>query len=465
MHSWAVLPASLDSGDALTNQLTLKPAQVKSPYTFVLPRPAIKELIRQEDGTVWVPRAWGVDYLDRQGLTVTDERTLLDPVDFQATMELRETQRAVVDQTLKALRNDRYAGGATVEGVPGSGKTVVCLKVASELRQPTLVVVHTTGLLKQWQKRIKKFTDLADNQIGVIKGAKSKPKPGAIVTVAMLQTLCSPSFPIGTWRDRFGTLIFDECDLFPTEVFRTVLSLFAARYRVACTATLKRRDGLHQLLAWHVGGVTGKMLKPEAIPKICRVNHKMFVNTSRFSWRNPKGEVRVSLARMLQVLAADPSRNEKLVRALIASRKRDRITIGLSHHKDHLATVAAGLRKEGYAPAFFTGDQKEEELEFAITQPLILGTYAMMGRGIDIEQIETIGLLLPLADVQQPVGRVLRSFPGKKTPIVIDVVDTMVDINADEDEDADELPPTQRMWRGREGWYNKIGAEIVIWKP
>ena len=189
MHAWAVLPRTLDTGDRLTQQLTLQPTQAKSPYTFVVPRPAVKELIRQEDGSVWVPRAWGVDYLDRQGVTISDLRVVLPPVNFRANVKLRHTQHGVVLQTLQALRNDRYAGGAVIEGVPGSGKTIVCLKIAAELEQPALVVVHTVELLRQWQERIKEFTDLTDDDIGTIHGAKFKLK-GKSFRLAMLQTLC-----------------------------------------------------------------------------------------------------------------------------------------------------------------------------------------------------------------------------------------------------------------------------------
>ena len=228
--------------------------------------------------------------------------------------------------------------------------------------------------------------------------------------------------------------------------------MFPARYRIACTATLKRRDGMHQLLEWHVGGVTGSMLTPEVIPKVFRINHTAQVNVSRFQWRDGKGDQRISLARMLQELARDTSRNEKLVRAITTCRKRDRITIVLSHHKDHLATLASMLRKEGHQPAMFTGDEKKAELEFARQQPLILGTYTMLGRGIDIKQIEAVVLALPIADPRQAVGRILRSHPGKQVPAVLDFVDT-------------NLPATQRMARSRESWYRKIGAPIATWNP
>jgi len=450
MHAWAVLPPTLDTGETLTRQLTLLPSQAKSPYTFVVPRPPVKELIRQEDGSVWVPRAWGVNYLDRQGLTIADQRRVCEPVNFRATLSLRHTQHGVVLQTLQALRNDRYAGGAVIEGVPGSGKTVVCLKIAAEIAQPTLVVVHTTELLRQWQERIREFMDLDDKQIGTVQGAKVKVE-GKVISVAMLQTLCKRAWP-EDWLNSFGMLILDECDLFPTDVFRQVLSMFPARYRLACTATLKRRDGMHQLLEWHIGGVTGQMLKPEVIPKVFLIPHTARVNVARFSWRDPKGEERLSLARMLQQLANDFTRNEKLCRAIASCRERNRITIVLSHHKEHLATLAAQLRKMGYPPAMFTGDEKKEELAAARKSPLILGTYAMMGRGVDIPQIEAVVLALPLADVRQAVGRILRAFPGKQTPVVLDVVD-------------ENIPATKRMSRARHRWYRGIGAPVAGWNP
>ena len=54
---------------------------------------------------------------------------------------------------------------------------------------------------------------------------------------------------------------------------------------------------------------------------------------------------------------------------------------------------------------------------------MIFGTYSMASEGLDLPALDTIVFATPKCDVEQAIGRILRSCYGKKTPVVIDLVD------------------------------------------
>jgi len=55
-------------------------------------------------------------------------------------------------------------------------------------------------------------------------------------------------------------------------------------------------------------------------------------------------------------------------------------------------------------------------------------TYAMTAEATDNPKLDTAVLATPRANILQPVGRILREHPGKKEPVVLDLVDTCAHI-------------------------------------
>lgn len=51
---------------------------------------------------------------------------------------------------------------------PGSGKTIVALKIISDKQQPALIIVHRKQLVEQWTERVETFLGIPKNEIGKI---------------------------------------------------------------------------------------------------------------------------------------------------------------------------------------------------------------------------------------------------------------------------------------------------------
>lgn len=170
-----------------------------------------------------------------------DEREKKTPVLFSFNTQLREHQKVAIEVAAK-----KDIG--VIVAPPGSGKTIVGLKIISEKKQPALIIVHRKQLVTQWIERVETFLGIPKSEIGKIGYGNSK--LGKKVTIATIQSLSkeltkSQSESI---RTSFGTIIVDECHHIPAETFRNTIAQLQTRHLYGLTATAFRKynDGMHK---------------------------------------------------------------------------------------------------------------------------------------------------------------------------------------------------------------------------
>ena len=73
----------------------------------------------------------------------------------------------IVDKYMKKVRK-KHTGGGLLDLYCGAGKTVIGLNIISQLRKKTLIIVHKSFLMQQWEERIKEFLPTA--RVGKIQG-------------------------------------------------------------------------------------------------------------------------------------------------------------------------------------------------------------------------------------------------------------------------------------------------------
>ena len=98
----------------------------------------------------------------------------------------------------------------------------------------------------------------------------------------------------------------------------------------------------------------------------------------------------------------------------------------LSDRLDHLVALHGMLVEDnpGVNIVQVVGGTKAEHRDAAFSSAsVILSTYHYASEGIDIPRLDTLVLATPRGTIEQSVGRILRPFPGKKKPLVIDVKD------------------------------------------
>ena len=379
-----------------------------------------------------------IDYLKLSGLEYDDLVLDLPPMPHltDTTVKLRDYQKEALQKWLR-----------TKHGVlvlpTGAGKTVIGMKAIAALNVPTLVVVPTLELVKQWQRELKAKLGI---EVGTYSGEAHILKS---VTVATYDTAYLRAEELG---NKFLFLIFDEVHHLPSPGYATIAELFVAPYRLGLTATYEREDGRHHELERLVGGkvyeievdkLTGRHLAEYTTRKIVtdlteaeraeyEKHHAVFtefLKAKHLILKSPR-----DFQRFVMRTGRDPKAREALLArnrarriALNSHAKLEALSKILAEHSgertivftEHNSLVYA-ISKEFLIPAITHTTQKEERAE--ILDRFQTGTYntivtsKVLEEGIDVPEA-SVGVILSGSgskrEYKQRLGRILRKKDGK----------------------------------------------------
>lgn len=102
----------------------------------------------------------------------------------------------------------------------------------------TLILVHRTELLKQWQERLKVFLGVGKGNDWHNRGGKSKPT--GKIDIAVMQSL-SRKGEVNSLIENYGQIIVDECHHIGAISFDALLKQAKAKYVLGLTATPIRK--------------------------------------------------------------------------------------------------------------------------------------------------------------------------------------------------------------------------------
>ncbi|MDO8588715.1 MAG: DEAD/DEAH box helicase, partial [Armatimonadota bacterium] len=122
-----------------------------------------------------------LDVLERHDITaeLEDERHAGAPITASFRGELRRDQAAAFETML-------VHDIGILCAPPGFGKTATAAALIARRGVSTLVLVHRTELLRQWQEQLITFLDVSKGDVGVIGGGKRK--PSGHVDIAVMQS-------------------------------------------------------------------------------------------------------------------------------------------------------------------------------------------------------------------------------------------------------------------------------------
>lgn len=120
------------------------------------------------------------------------------------------------------------------------GKTVAAAALIARRGVNTLVLVHSTELLRQWQERLQTFLGCGKDMVGIIGGGKSRPT--GRIDIAVMQSLHRQGETNPIVENYGHVIIIDECHHLSAVSFEAILKRVRACYVLGFTATLVRRD-------------------------------------------------------------------------------------------------------------------------------------------------------------------------------------------------------------------------------
>jgi superfamily II DNA or RNA helicase len=405
--------------DELRKTLTVKP---QVPKVFVSNPNSVPryKVYGEASDCLYLPKHFGISKFGPPTSTTRDVPQTPDEF-WTFKGSLRDIQRPVVDAFLKPEPHDGILSLHT-----GGGKTVCALYIASQLKLPTLVIVHNSFLRDQWEERVKGF--LPNARIGRIQGDLCEIDDREII-IAMLQTLSMKTISILKFRP-LGLVIVDECHHIASEVFVQALPKVTSKYMLGLSATPSRKDGLMFVANWFLGPLlytsdTGD--KEDTGVHVEVYEYKNDDPVFNEILYNAQGVMFTSL--MINKLAECEDRTRWLVEILkdVLEETPHRQVLVLSdrvqHTKDILAALPEGLRSK--AAILSTDVKAVARAEFCATKTILIATYAMCKEGFDVPTLNTLVMATPRPDVDQIVGRILRVEKSARTaaPLILDLVD------------------------------------------
>lgn len=346
-----------------------------------------------------------------------DKRKKSEDIPFTFGTQLLDHQKTV----LSAVHKKDFG---VITAPPGSGKTIMGLKIIADKRQPSLIVVHRKQLLNQWMERIEAFLKIPKTEIGKI--GQGKAKIGKQVTVAMIQSL-SKKLDDPEISKTFKTIIIDECHHIPAKSYAATISKLYPYYQYGLTATPFRKNSNGKLIFAHLGeGIAN--IKPQDI-KTFKKARVIIRNTTLDVPFNSKTDTFETLSK---VLIHDSARNKSIVDDITLEVNSGKRVVLITERKEHITTLYQFL-KQKFEVIALSGDDSESDrnLKWKILKEgnyqILITTGQFFGEGTDLQNVTCLFLVYPFSfkgKLIQYIGRVQRS---EIAPLIYDYRDSKIE--------------------------------------
>jgi len=383
-------------------------------------------IYRENTAKIYVPRFYGIK---RYGLPDNSQLSEGEDIDIAFVKELRDYQTNVVNIYLKyvntpiSMKSEQCGNGGILELPCGYGKTVLSLKIIAELKKKTLILVHKEFLMNQWIERINEFMPSA--RIGKIQGSIYQVE-GMDIVIGMIQTLHSRDFPSEAFSP-FGLTIIDEVHRIGSEEFSKTLLKTLTPYMLGISATVERKDKLTKILYMFIGEKIYSVDRNDDDPVHIRsiefkTNDRIF-NETEYDFRgSPK------YSTMISKLCEYGPRSDFIVTVIhdLMKENEEKQIMVLAHNRALLTylydAIHHKISDDESMVGYYVGGMKEKDLKITESKKIVLATYAMAAEALDIKTLSTLVMASPKTDIEQSVGRILRT--RGQNPIVVDIVDS-----------------------------------------
>jgi superfamily II DNA or RNA helicase len=375
-----------------------------------------------------------------------DERYTGEPLDVNFVGTLRPDQEAAASAML-------HHDAGVLCAPTAFGKTVTAAALIARRGVNTLVLVHRTELLKQWQERLQAFLgvekSVGKGVIGTIGGGKAKPT--GKIDIAVMQSL-SRQGEVSPLVENYGHVIVDECHHVGAASFDAILKCSKAKFVLGLTATPIRRDGQQPIIFMQCGPIRHTAAKPVNAPHDLAVLPK-----SRFDRIDLPTDA--GIQDVFRHIANDKSRTAAIAIEAKAAFEEGRKVLVLTERTEHLDAIQLVLSEKGAAPLVLHGRMSKKQRSALITElqalppnapRILLATGKLVGEGFDHPPLNTLVLAMPVSwkgTLQQYAGRLHREHASKTDVRIIDFVDTG-------------HPALLRMWDKRQRGYKAMGYRM-----
>jgi superfamily II DNA or RNA helicase len=329
------------------------------------------------------------------------------------------------------------------------GKTVTSAAMIARRGVNTLVLVHRTELLKQWQERLQSFLDVGKGVVGTIGGGKSKPT--GKIDIAVMQSL-SRQGEVNPLVENYGQVIVDECHHVGAVSFDAILKRVKAKYVLGLTATPIRRDGQQPIIFMQCGPIRHTAVKPAGAP------HDLEV-VPHFLQKQIYLPQEAGIQDVFRHIADDQERTATIASAIESAFNQGRKVLALTERTEHLNAILAALADKVPPTYVLHGRMSKKQRAKLIAEldalspdspRILLATGKLVGEGFDHPPLNTLGA--GNANFMEGYVTAVRrpTAPEHATKTDVRIVD-FVDSGH---------PTLLRMWEKRQRGYRAMGYRM-----
>jgi superfamily II DNA or RNA helicase len=339
------------------------------------------------------------DYIDNRNFFLNEKDK-----HFTFAGDLRQEQQDVVDSFFKIGR----VRSGLFQAPCGWGKTYAACSLISQADMPTLIIVHTKLLFKQWQQELEKL--IPNSVIGSIGDGEFKVTN---LTVGIYKSVHNNMEQI---KNKFSLIFVDEAHLCPADLFSTTVNNINCKIKIAVTATPRRKDGKHIVLNdfFTPFRVVARDEKEHETPRIQVISTDVSFNViePKRDWSRQMNKVTQSKV-LLSLIAKEATQDIANGRCLLI----------LSERVDMLKTLQKMINKSVLLIGETGEEDRKDILKTAGSKYKAILSTKIFDEGISCHRLDTLYLTCPNNNpikLEQRIGRIIREHPDKKVPLIKD---------------------------------------------
>ena len=382
------------------------------------------------DDSIRIPRGMRRPLIDMIGSNI--DYTI---VDGRSNHEYSDVDSSIIQYRPyqeKAMHAMYQAEEGLLVAPAGSGKTVLGLSMVPLYGQPALWLTHTRQLAYQALDRIEQFLpSMGEGDVGLL--GDGKWKPGKWITVGLIPTLVRRPAEVHAMRNDYGLVILDESHHCPASTFLQVIGSLNPFFLYGLTATAYRRDKLENLMFQTIGPEIIRIPVSEVedvggiiMPKVLYRT----VNSKPIYGNNIQAILRDNIV-------PNSKRNGLIVGDVLREATAGNFCVVMTDRKAHAEIlyelISVGWEKTGIATGNYSKKYVTETAALLNNKEItvLVCTFALLGEGFDVPFLNRAFVTMPFraeGKVEQLVGRIQRTAPGKNDSIVYDYIDVDIGV-------------------------------------
>lgn len=219
----------------------------------IMPEERLKFYV-EEAKTIEIPRNTPTIFYT----ALAKEYTHVGVKDYDFKGILRDYQQEVIQTVKSELQESKGKGffDFLLQMPCGMGKTITALYyVSNVVKSKSIIIVPSVKPgVEQWVSSVHSFLPTA-KVISCPDKVNTLYRDCDIFVINVDRLVAfANKFPEDFW-DSFGCTVFDEAHRDGAYTYLPMISRFSAKYRLALTATFRRRDNLHEILKFYFGKI------------------------------------------------------------------------------------------------------------------------------------------------------------------------------------------------------------------